>query len=105
MNGKQYESDMPVSIAWYRPEQWQRWLRVVDDRDSFEGTFEEWEANATEQLATLRGQGLRVQKIQLDVDEVQHWCLMQKRLLNAEARSEFAAESARRSHEGGRDKE
>ena len=100
MNDQQNESEMLISIAWYRAEQWERWLRVVDDRDNFEDTFEEWEANATAQLATLRGQGLRVQKILLDVDEVQRWCLMQKRPLNAEARSEFAAESARPSFEG-----
>ncbi len=41
MNGQQNESDVLVSIAWYRPEQSQRWLRVVDDRDSFEDTFDE----------------------------------------------------------------
>ena len=101
MNNQQNESEMLISIAWYRPEQWQRWLRVVDDRDSLEDTFEEWEANATAQLAALRGRGIRVQEIVLDVDEVQRWCLMQKRPLDAEARSEFAGESARRSHEGG----
>ena len=104
MNSQHNESDMLISIAWYRSEQWERWLRAVDDRDSFEDTFEEWEANATAQLAALRGQGIRAQKILLDVDEVQRWCQMQKRPLNAEARSEFAAESAQRAHEGGGNK-
>ncbi len=103
MNAQQNESEMLISIAWYRPEQWEAWLRIVDDRDGFEDTFEEWEANATAQLTALWGRGLRAQKIVLDVEEVQRWCLMQKRPLNAEARSEFAAESARRSNEGGRD--
>ena len=92
--------ELVSAFAWYRPEQWPRLLEVSVDRSELEGTFGEWEANATKGLANLARAGLWARKVDVDVDELVEWCRAEDRQVDGAARSAFAALKLRQASEG-----
>jgi hypothetical protein len=87
---------MQLGIAWFRSEQWSRLLEVSDDRDKLEGTFAEWECLAEEKLRSLRAQGLNVEKVIIDVEELLAWCKSRDLPVNGSARSSYVADLLRK---------
>jgi hypothetical protein len=92
MSSKQ---DMVVGLAWYRPQQWQRVRDISTDADDLEETYEDWLRLADNKLAELRASGLRVEKVDIDSEQLVLWCNEHGLELNAEARSRYAAEKLR----------
>ena len=83
-------------IAWYRPEQWARLLEVSDDRDELEATFAEWEALAEEKVRELQAEGVNVEKVIVDIEELLAWCQGRGLSVDASARSHYVADLLRR---------
>ena len=83
--------DTAVGIAWYLPEQWEKLRKISADRADLEETHAEWLAIATESLLNFKHMGITVQPVEVDVDELAHWCKRRKRPVNATARSRFVA--------------
>jgi hypothetical protein len=81
-----------VGVARYCKEHWTRWLAVVDDRDNWESTFEEWDRLAKGMVSRLRLAGLEVVWVDLEPDSFSHWCRERGYKNDSEARSRFAAE-------------
>lgn len=92
--------EVRVGFAWYRPDQWSRLLDISIDRDDLENTHAEWEGVATEQFRELLAQGVAVEKIDVDVEELKEWCLDHASLVDASARANFVAMKLRKMHEG-----
>jgi hypothetical protein len=84
-----------AGCAWYRAEQWERLLEISADRDKLEATYEEWVVNALESLQKMRQAGMRVEKMDVDVEELLAWCRARGLQVDGKARSQYAAEMLR----------
>ena len=84
-----------IGIAWYRPDQWEQMRKLSDDAGRLEGTYEEWLSYAEAQFAELRSMGSRVQKVDVDLDELLKWCTLKRLPLNGESRAQYVAEKLR----------
>lgn len=83
--------DLAVGVAWFSREQWEALTEVVEDRSELDDTYEDWEEQAQEALATLRTQGFRPVQVPVDVADLVSWCRDQGRPVDAEARAAFVS--------------
>jgi hypothetical protein len=80
-----------VGAAWCRCDQWDRLREVSEDWAELEETWEEWSQAAEEALQRARAMGLDIRKVDVDVEELMRWCQAERRPINSESRSAFAA--------------
>lgn len=80
-----------VAFGWYTAHTYPRFLEVIADRERFSDDFETWRKIAQRQFDGLRAQGLAVEKVPIDPDEMLAWCRAQGRAVDAHGRSAFAA--------------
>jgi len=85
-------SSKRVGLARYRKEQWQHWLESVDDRESWQETYEAWQQHTEEMAGRLQRAGLEVIFIDLDADQFTQWCKARGYQNDSEARSRYSAE-------------
>ena len=93
------ESKIVTGVAWYRPEQWERLREVSEDVDNLEETYDAWLKTAERMLSDGIPADVRVEKIDIDVEEVLAWCNVKGLAMNAESRSKYVAEKVRQKHE------
>jgi hypothetical protein len=93
------QNQMIFGVAWFKPEQWQALKKASADRDEMEETHSEWLINANHALRELRAQGVQVEPVEIDVEELVAWCQKQGVPLNSSARSRYAAEKIREKYE------
>jgi hypothetical protein len=84
-------------VAWYRRDQWEQLLSVSTDRSDLEDTYEEWVNYAQHGIQVLENQGVRLVKVDVDVDDLIRWCADGNREVDAEARADFVADKVCRS--------
>jgi hypothetical protein len=82
-------------IAWYRREQWARLRELADDADALEETYEDWLASARRIFVRMTVAGVRVRRVDVELDELVRWCRREGRKLNGAARADFVAECLR----------
>jgi len=87
---KKQHVQVKFSIAWYKPEQWQRLREISADADKLEATFEEWLAVAEKALVDFAARGGRAEKIVVDTEELLIWCNERNLPVNGESRSRYA---------------
>lgn len=90
--GASGSGDVVIGFAWYRPEQWPLLRSLSADRDVLEETYAQWLAHANKTIEKLRCQGIRAEKVDLDVNELSAWCKKRGCSLDAEARTAYASE-------------
>jgi GTP cyclohydrolase I len=86
-----------IGIARYRADQWEQLRGISADPDRLEKTYEEWLSYAKKQLAELRSKGCKVQKVDVDLDELLSWCTHKRLPLNGESRAQFVAHKLQQS--------
>jgi hypothetical protein len=80
-----------ITIAFYKKEDWPRFLQMADDRKDLEDTWEEWFSNYLGSKMGLKSQGFEVHDYIINLDELQQYC-KEKGLKNTgKTRSEFVA--------------
>jgi hypothetical protein len=89
---KESQNKMVVGFAWYRPEQWQRVRDISADADELEDSYEDWLRLAEGELKKLQSSDLRVEKVDIDSEQLILWCNEQGMEVNTQARSRYAAE-------------
>ena len=92
---KESTQKLVVGFAWYRPDQWQRVRDISTDADNLEDNYEAWLRLAEEKLKELHASGLRVEKVNVDSERLIFWCNERGLDVNAQARSQYAAEKLR----------
>jgi hypothetical protein len=92
---KEPKNRIVIGVAWYRPEQWQRIREISSDRDHLEDTYEEWLSSAEQNLKEINAPGLRLQKVDVDSEQLILWCNIRGLEVNAKARSEYVMEKVR----------
>lgn len=80
-----------VGVSWYRAEQWADLRRVSVDAEGMEAEWDQWNRTAEARLEELQRSGVRVHKVEVDVDALVLWCEARRRPVNAEARAEFTS--------------
>jgi hypothetical protein len=90
-----------TAVAWYTREDWEELRSLAVDSAALEPTYEEWLKMATQATANLETHGIRVERVEVSTDELQHWCAENKRPLDGAARAAFAAEKLRARYVGG----
>ena len=88
-------SAVDLGMGWYRPEDWERLLRVVTDRDKLHDSYAEWLASAEQGERDLLARGQPVRRVMVDPDELAGWCLVRGRAPDAAARAEFVTDKMR----------
>jgi len=85
-----------VGMAWYRPEQWQPLRQAFVDPDVLEATHAEWFEFATTKFNELEAVGVRVFKVDVDIEELIGWCRDQGLSVDDESAAAFAAHKVQR---------
>jgi hypothetical protein len=78
-----------MGIGWYRKEQWDHLRRISIDQHTLEHTWEEWVENAERRMVQLIKDGHQVQKVPVDVAELELWCRSKNKPCDGEARAEY----------------
>ncbi len=89
------DSDPITGIAWYRRDQWARLRKLAADADRLEEEFEDWLVGAQKTIVQLTATGLRVRRVDVDLDDLVRWCRHEGRPLDSAARAAFTAERLR----------
>jgi hypothetical protein len=92
---RQSNGQTHVGFAWYQREQWDRLRELAADAHGLEEQYDAWLASAERTLAMVRSQGLKVERVVVDVEEIAAWCARAGRRFDGKARSEYVAELMR----------
>lgn len=76
-------------LAWYKKEDWNRLLEVSEDKSKIEETHDEWLKNAENAIKNFKKKGIKIEKVQIDLNELIRWCNERNLSLNGEARANF----------------
>lgn len=82
----------PIALAYYKKEDWERFLESTDDRDSMHDTWEEWHESYTKLKRDLISQGFLVVDFVVNIDELINYCKIRGIRNNGKARSQFVTE-------------
>jgi uncharacterized protein YchJ len=88
--------EQTVGIAWYLPEQWDTLREISADKDSIEMTHAEWLVTAENAQAQMAATGANIERVVVDVNELEAWCRARGWSVNGKARSQFVAYLLRR---------
>lgn len=81
--------DVAVGVGWYTPQDWAVIKANALDPERFEDSFAEWEKMANDSFANIRKSLPGAVKTLVSADALLAWCLVEGRINDAAARSEF----------------
>jgi hypothetical protein len=84
-----------VGFAWYQREQWARLRELAADVDRLEEDYDAWLISAERTFAVVKSEGLAVERVPVDVQEMAAWCAREGRQFDSKARSEYVADLMR----------
>jgi hypothetical protein len=85
-------NQLRIGIAWFDREQWNRLTEVVPDRSELDDTFEAWERSARKAIKNFERNGQTIEKVQIKVEELLAWCLINGTSPNGASRSNYVSE-------------
>ena len=85
--------DRSVNLAYYREEDWERFIRSIDDPESMHNTWKEWHEAYLKTKKELIFRGLKVNDFVVDIDELAKYCILQGIKNDGKARSKFVSGS------------
>ena len=78
-------------IAWYAPRDWRALRDAAVDPEELETSYDEWLQRCTSSCAELAVDGIAVERVRVDAEELIRWCAEQRLPLDAQARTRFAS--------------
>lgn len=85
-----------TAIAWYSAEDWPTIKARATDSEKLHDSYADWLASAMEIERTLRKDGRKVVRVLIAPDALTLWCSFRGVENNGEARTQYAAEIARK---------
>lgn len=79
-------------MAFYKPEDWSRLLAIVDDKEVFHYTWEQWHNQYQASKKQLESQGLNINDVVVNVDDLIRFCFQNGIKNDGKARSQFVAQ-------------
>ncbi len=83
---------MEVNLAYYREKDWMKFLKMIDDKDSMHDTWNGWHNSYLKAKQGLISNGLIVNDIVVDLNELMNYCLTKGLKIDGKARSQFVSE-------------
>ena len=87
-----------IVIAWYKKDEYDKLLRVIDDKDSMPLNYDDWLEIATAAMENLRKEGHNVKKVVVNIDELVDWCNVMKKENIAKNRALFVSLRANKNY-------
>lgn len=79
-------------MAYYRKQDWKRFIRSIDDRETMHDTWKDWHTSFLKTKSELIQQGFVVKEIEVDIDELVEYCKMRGIKNDGKARSQFVSD-------------
>lgn len=79
-----------VGFPWYRKKNYKRLMKIFADSHLLHDSYEEWLDAAEKAFQSLVGQGLVVEKVDIDPVTFPAWCKARGLDIDSKARVEFA---------------
>ena len=82
-----------IGVPWFTAETWLRLREVVDstEADNLPATYDEWIALAEPRFAQHIADGLPMERVLIDPDELAAWCGLNDLPIDGRGRAAFAA--------------
>ena len=84
---------MKIGIACYKKDQWELFLKMADDRDKLEKTWEDWRCNVDRVIKNMKDLGKEVEEIEIDLDDLANYCKENNLQNTTKTRSRYIADS------------
>jgi hypothetical protein len=78
-----------IKLAYYKKNDWKRFVKIIDDRESMHDTWHDWHKDFEKIKRDLTNQGFVVVDIIVDLDELTEYCRLRGIKNNGKARSQF----------------
>lgn len=78
-----------VKLAYYRKKDWEKFLKIIDDRESMHDTWSEWHKDFQKVKNELTTKGFEVINVEINLDELTNYCRLRKIKNDGKARSQF----------------
>jgi hypothetical protein len=78
-----------INIAYYRKEDWSRFIESIDDKMKMQNKWEEWHADYLKTKTTLILHGFTVKDVIVDINELKDYCKERGIKNDGSARSQF----------------
>lgn len=82
---------MEVNLAFYRKKDWRKFLSMIDDRESMFDTWKEWHSSYLRTKNELTTNGLKVNDVQVDSNELNQYCRENRLKNNGLTRPQFVS--------------
>ena len=80
-----------INLAYYKQEDWNRFLALIDDRENMHDTWKEWNKAYQKMKKNLVKDGFQVNDYIVDLDELRDYCYLQGIRIDGKARSQFVS--------------
>jgi hypothetical protein len=81
-----------IKLAFYRKEDWEKFLESVDDKDSMHDTWEEWYKDFNKAKNRFKREGFKVHEVTIDIDALNRHCRERNLKNNGKTRSEYVTQ-------------
>ncbi len=78
-----------IKLAYYNKRDWERFLKIINDRENMHDTWSEWHKDFLKVKNELTAQGLEVIDVEIDLNELTDYCKMRGIKNDGKARSQF----------------
>lgn len=78
-----------IKLAYYRKEDWKRFIKIIDDRENMHDTWKNWHKAFVKTKRDLVSHGFEVTDVIIDLDELMNYCEMRGIKNDGKARSQF----------------
>lgn len=78
-----------IKLAYYRKEDWKRFIKISDDRDSMHSSWKEWHKAFIKLKKDFILQGFQVKVVEIDLDELIIYCQIKGVKNDGRTRSQF----------------
>lgn len=93
------DSGAVTGIAWYRRDEWARLRELATDAEKLDEAYDDWLAGAQKMIVQMTVTGVRVRRVDIELDELVRWCRQGGRPIDSAARAAFTAERLRSAFE------
>ncbi len=96
MSDEPSADDVVMGVAWYKPGDWERLEELCPDLKGIWQSYEQWRTATARKMSQARMSGRRVEKVEVDPEDLLAWCKRQDRTeIDSAARAEYAADKLR----------
>ncbi|MCF7792054.1 MAG: hypothetical protein K9M56_08665 [Victivallales bacterium] len=83
---------IPVGVGYYKKEQWEILKSLVSDPEIIEDTYDEWLQILKDSVIKLEKTGIAPIPIEVDVLEMNSWCIKKNIPFDGSARAQYITE-------------